>query len=98
MQTEGYTPLHAHLDPPPTRPAGAEDSLLRRALLSLRRGSGGSVDVLLRVVDAEGLRSLYKGLSMNALKGPLAVGVSFCTYDALKGLCGVEGGRGGGGH
>lgn len=102
MQTDGYSPLHAHLQPLPALAPGAPAapaSFLRRALLGLRRGQGGTVDVLLRVVDTEGVRrGLFKGLSMNALKGPLAVGVSFCTYDALKGALGVEGGGGGGGH
>lgn len=66
---------------------------LRKALLVLRRSKGGTVDVLLRVVDTEGVRrGLFKGLSLNAIKGPLAVGVSFSTYDALKGILGVEGG------
>jgi hypothetical protein len=101
MQTDGFSSAHAHLQPLPALAPGAPgaaSTLLRRALLGLRRGQGGTVDVLLRVVDTEGVRrGLFKGLSMNALKGPLAVGVSFCTYDALKGALGVEGG-GGGGH
>lgn len=33
------------------------------------------------VFMTEGVRGLYKGVSMNWLKGPLAVTISFNTYD-----------------
>jgi len=36
------------------------------------------------VVTNEGWRAVYKGLSMNFIKGPVATGISFCTNDMIK--------------
>ena len=89
MQTEGFSPSHAHLHPhDPGGELGSSQNPLRR-LLKMR--PGGTLDVFLRVLETEGIiRGLFKGLTMNIVKGPIAVGVSFCVYDVLKGLVGME--------
>lgn len=46
---------------------------------------GTILGTMREIVSEEGvIRGLYKGLSMNWVKGPLAVGISFCTFDQTQ--------------
>jgi len=43
------------------------------------------------LVRKEGLGGLFKGFSLNVLKGPVAIGISFATFDTLKEMFGISG-------
>ncbi|KAL0809136.1 hypothetical protein ABMA28_012760 [Loxostege sticticalis] len=64
--------------------------IVRRRMQTARRGPDGLyhcrtiADTISYVYRTEGLRGFFKGLSMNWVKGPIAVGISFATYDAIK--------------
>lgn len=53
-------------------------------------GPKGMLPMLRHVHQTEGFRGLFKGMSLNFIKGPIAVGISFSVFDLLKQQWGVE--------
>jgi Mitochondrial carrier protein len=40
--------------------------------------------VLMEIIEQEGARALTKGFSLNVIKGPITLSLSFTTYDILR--------------
>lgn len=44
------------------------------------------ITVLRGIIREQGVRGLFKGLSLNYIKGPIAISISFVSYDFFKTL------------
>jgi solute carrier family 25 protein 42 len=54
------------------------------AVIRPNEASLGAIATARNIIREEGIRrGLYKGVTMNWLKGPISVGVSFMTFDTL---------------
>lgn len=54
------------------------------AVIRPDEASLGALETASKIIREEGIRrGLYKGVTMNWLKGPISVGVSFMTFDTL---------------
>jgi hypothetical protein len=50
------------------------------------RRYGSMIGTIEYIYVTEGIRGFFKGVSLNWIKGPLSVAISFTTYDTLKAL------------
>jgi len=58
--------------------------VVRRRVQVLGATGLSTRQAVMEIAKTEGIRGLYKGLSMNWVKGPLSVAVSFALNDAIK--------------
>ena len=58
--------------------------VVRRRVQVLGKMGMGTRQAAIKIAQTEGVRGLYKGLTMNWIKGPLSVAVSFAVNDAIK--------------
>ena len=54
------------------------------ANIPLRQNALGWFGMLIAIGKHEGVRGLTRGLSINYVKTPISVAVSFATYDLIK--------------
>ena len=77
------------------------DIVRRRMQLAKRQPGGAKLPTMLQVlrtlVETEGLRGLTKGFSLNIIKGPITLSLSFTTHDLLRRRTSALGGGKGGG-
>lgn len=93
MQTEGFTIVHAHTVASASHHVAVTDVASAAAVPggaavpatpASSSAGGGIIVTTQRILAQEGYRGLFKGFSMNLVKGPLGVGFSFTLYDILK--------------
>ena len=54
------------------------------AVIRPEEASLGAIETAVKILREEGITGgLYKGVTMNWMKGPISVGVSFMTFDTL---------------
>jgi solute carrier family 25 protein 42 len=58
--------------------------VVRRRVQVLGKTGMSTREAIINIARTEGVRGLYKGLTMNWVKGPLSVAVSFAVNDAIK--------------
>lgn len=68
---------------PSERASSLHDDSGRRQLVAIER------QTLKIIVREEGFRKMWKGITMNWIKGPISMGISFACYEVIERLFGV---------
>lgn len=53
-------------------------------------GNTSVVRTFRTLLQTEGTRGLFKGFTLNVVKGPIAIGISFATFDRMKEWFGIS--------
>ena len=68
---------------PSERASSLHDDSGRRQLVAIER------QTLKIIVREEGFRKMWRGITMNWIKGPISMGISFACYEVIERLFGV---------
>lgn len=70
-----------------------EKAFLQAAKNGSRLGSFSIISAIMFIVKSEGLRGLYRGVSLNFLKTAPSMSISFTCYDKIRTVFGVPPGK-----
>ncbi len=85
MQTAGYIKTNASIESTYTSTISVHD-LNTKNIRSRLFTSMNMVETVSFLYNAYGWRVFYKGLSLNWIKGPITVSISFTTFDFFKNI------------
>mmetsp|Transcript_20179 Transcript_20179/g.28978 ORF Transcript_20179/g.28978 Transcript_20179/m.28978 type:complete len:353 (-) Transcript_20179:176-1234(-) len=84
MQTTGHVNRSSYLSEMSRHSTPASTSSSMKTAAASAPPEHSMVTVINQLYRTEGWRAFYKGLSLNWIKGPIAVSISFTTFDFIK--------------